>query len=189
MLSLLIASTATADNQDKKHSFGISILSSTQDSSDYEDKMSSTGFGLNYNYHFNQNFAFDFGFFNHGKGENSGHIPWVGDYKEEVKSSSTNIGLAGFFPINNRITVLAKSGIAISSYNYDGTNKPLSNYTYYIDGNVVGFYLGIGLRVRLSENGFIGLEYTKASFDLDEKDFLIKEYNTGSLALSFGSYF
>ncbi|TBW47488.1 hypothetical protein EZI54_22645 [Marinobacter halodurans] len=148
---------------------------------------SSLSLGVRTAYAFNDYLAAELSYIHYGEVKGSYHFD--GDeYKENIESSSINLGLKGSFPIQNGFSAVGRLGVSRWDYNVKETYSFSPGETLKFGDEGIDLYYGLGAEYRASNSMRIALEYTYLSMgaELNNVDF---DHTVGNLALSLGYTF
>lgn len=195
-IASLLAATTAPCFADSTISAELLLGKADQDISlqDFDFKFSDddTSLGIRLAIKANPNIAFEIGKFDYGEAEEMTTYG-VGDSEtDKVESSSLNLGIKAIAPLNEKVSLVGRIGLAFWEFDYDYTASlfPDDNFSSSDDGN--DFYYGVGVQINAADNVYLALEYSMLKMDanMEVYGFPFRVDNeVDNLALSVGYRF
>ncbi|NVJ60923.1 MAG: outer membrane beta-barrel protein [Gammaproteobacteria bacterium] len=183
-LCLLTASSISFASDKYYGEFSFGKTNQTSESSSNRFPVDSQSLGIVVGMNLNQYFAVEGSYVDYGKDDRV--IGGSSGFVESLQSESLGVGIKAILPVTDQFSIYARSGIAQWSWTYKVKDLEFPEMTASIKDSGSSWYQGVGLKLEVSDDIGVGLNYTNLSPDVrDEVGGVINhEIENISLAIS-----
>lgn len=126
---------------------------------------SDIGFGIRASYQFTPYLSLDAGYFDFGTYDES-YVDGYGDrVTTEVSSDALQLGVTGFYPVNDSFRLLARGGLAFWDARLDIIEHDAPEFSLSVGDSGNDFYFAVGAEYWVNQNLAIGIEYMYLDID------------------------
>ncbi|MDQ2078143.1 porin family protein [Marinimicrobium sp. ABcell2] len=147
----------------------------------------STSFGLRGAYSFNPNVAVELSYQNYGSYDDR----WVDEFgriDETFKSSALMAGVKMSLPLQAGYSLVGRVGASHWNFELEEIDSEFPGEVFVFDDSGTGLYYGVGVQLDITQDLFIGVEYTATQMDVTLGGFSV-DHRARNIAASLGFRF
>lgn len=191
LLGLIISAVAVPAFAQTNASVELLLGSAKQTSKFEGEEFSSSddvSLGLRASIALNSNIAGEFSYQNFGEINDSYIDVWGDTITDKVSTTAVTAGVKGILPLNDKVSLNARLGIARWDLEVKQTDSAFPGMTFKYSDKGTDFYYGVGAQLKVNDKISLGAEYTVTPMDVSIESDKI-DHEVKNLAVSIGYSF
>lgn len=136
----------------------------------------------------NQVIDLEIGYTDFGKAEDSGLDEFGDLITDTLDTTAVQVGIKGSIPLGRKVYLTGRAGVALWELDYRQTDSAFPGDAYTDSDEGTDPYFGVGLKVNLEDNIYLGVDYSSLDFTAALGD-ASTDHQISTFAVSLGISF